>query len=268
MSQCISINMKRSRSTFVYKDDAFGDKTGLIVETSKNVFKPTNTTTLLLSTVRRHAIKSAQSTLDLGCGCGIVAVALAKLVFPYARHCASDISAEAVELTKRNAAIHDCAIDCRCGSLFVPWSGMKFDIIIDDVAAMAEPIARRSRWYPSQILSAAGRDGTRWISKILNQAHVYLEPDGQLFFPVLTLSNVNKILTLAQRNFTRVEEIAEEWYPLGPYLLPHLDLLLELMADGQIELQKRADRWHWATKIYRACSPRDEVVFGQERKMI
>lgn len=49
-----------------------------------------------------------------------------------------------------------------------------------------------------------------------------------------------------------MEKIAEEWYPLGPYLVPHLDLLLELKKDGQIELLNQDESWFWATKIFRA----------------
>ncbi|MCA9731464.1 MAG: methyltransferase [Deferribacteres bacterium] len=244
--------MKRRKTTFVYKDENFGDNTGLVIETGPNVFKPTSTTTLLLSAVRMHAKQHINSALDLGCGCGIVAVALAKVIFPRTKIYASDISEAAVALTQRNALAQECQIDCRCGSLFSPWTEMKFDLIIDDVAAIAEPIARRSRWYPSQILSAAGRDGTRWIVQVLSEAQKYLNAGGQLFFPVLTLSNQTKILDTAHKNFQHVEKIAEEWYPLGPYLVPHLDLLLELKKDGQIELLNQDESWFWATKIFRA----------------
>ena len=239
---------------FEYRDRSFGDTQGIVVATSSDVFYPTSTTNLLLDAVRRFANKDATSALDLGCGCGIVAVALAKLVLPNAALYASDISAEAVKLAKQNAEDLQLAIDCRCGSLFEPWAGMRFDLIVDDVAGMSEPIARRSRWYPPHIHSDAGEDGARWIVRILSQAPEFLTPQGQIFFPVLTFSSESRILDAARHHFASVELITEQWYPLGSDLLPHLNLIEDLMARGQIEIKKRGSRWVWATKIYRAAS--------------
>jgi methylase of polypeptide subunit release factors len=246
--------MTTSSETFEYKDKGFGDAQGIVVATNSGVFYPTSTTNLLLDGVRRLANKDATSALDLGCGCGIVAVALAKLILPNAAIYASDISAEAVELARQNAKAFHLAIDCRCGSLFEPWTGMRFDLIVDDVAGMSEPIARHSRWYPPHIPSDAGEDGARWIVRILSQAPDFLTPQGQIFFPVLTLSSESTILGAAQDHFAAVELIREQWYPLGSDLLPHMSLIEDLMAKGQIEVRKKGSRWLWATKIYRASN--------------
>jgi methylase of polypeptide subunit release factors len=243
-----------SSNTFEYKDRAFGDTQGIVVNTSPEVFYPTSTTNLLLAGVRKYADPAATSALDIGCGCGIVAVVLAKLIFPKAAIQASDISAEAVKLARRNAENLRLAIDCRCGSLFEPWAGMKFDLIVDDVAGMAEPIARHSQWYPPHIHSDAGEDGARWIVSILAQAREFLTPQGQIFFPVLTLSSEATILDAAQKHFSNVEMVAEQWYPLGNDLLPHLNLIEDLMARGLVEIKKKGSRWLWATKIYRATN--------------
>jgi methylase of polypeptide subunit release factors len=243
-----------SPDTFEYKDKNFGDTQGIVVSTNSEVFYPTSTTTLLLSGVRKLVNPSATSALDLGCGCGIVAVVLAKLILPDAKIHASDISAEAVKLAKRNAEDHQLAIACRSGSLFEPWAGMKFDVIVDDVAGMSEPVARHSHWYPPHIHSDAGEDGARWIVNILSQAPEFLTPQGQIFFPVLTLSNEAKIVETAQKYFAKVELVAEQWYPLGSDLLPHLNLIEDLMARGLVEIKKKGSRWVWATKIYLAAN--------------
>src|SRR6266542_4095576 len=238
--------------TFEYKDRDFGDMQGIVVATNSDVFHPTSTTNLLLGGVRGFANKGAASALDLGCGCGIVAVALAKVILPSAAIYASDISAEAVKLARGNAENFQLAIDCRCGSLFEPWAGMRFDLIVDDVAGMSEPIARHSRWYPPHIHSDAGEDGARWIVRILSEAPEFLTPQGQIFVPVLTLSNESRILETARNHFATVELITEQWYPLGSDLLPHLSVIEDLMAKGQVEIKKKGSRWLWATKIYLA----------------
>lgn len=244
--------MATPSETFEYRDKDLGDVQGVVVATDPDVFYPTSTTSVLLRAVRRFADRNAASALDLGCGCGIVAVALAKLILPRAAVHASDISAEAVRLARQNAASLQLPIDCRCGSLFEPWSGMKFDLIVDDVAGMSEPIARHSRWYPPHIHSDAGEDGARWIVGVLSQAPDFLTPRGEIFFPVLTFSNESRILGVARDHFSRVEMLTEQWYPIGPDLLPHMDLIEDLMARGQVEIRKKGSRWLWATRIYRA----------------
>ncbi len=246
--------MDTSAGIFEYKDRNFGDSQGIVVATGPEVFQPTSTTTLLLAGVRKIVNRDASSALDLGCGCGIVAVVLKRLILQKGAVYASDISAEAVSLTRSNAENARLSIDCRCGSLFEPWVGMKFDLIVDDVAGMSEPIARRSRWYPPHIHSDAGEDGTRWIVSILSQAPEFLNPKGQIFFPSLTLSNEPRILDTARNHFAKVELITEQWYPLGSDLLPHLNLMEQLMANGLIEIKKKGSRWLWATKIYCATN--------------
>jgi methylase of polypeptide subunit release factors len=245
--------MTNSSETFEYKDRDFGDTQGIVVATSSDVFHPTSTTNLLLAGVRGSARKGATSALDLGCGCGVVAVALGKLILPGAAIYASDISAEAVKLARENAEKFQLAIDCRCGSLFEPWAGMRFDLIVEDVAGMAEPIARHSSWYPPHIHSDAGEDGTRWIVQILSEAPEFLAPQGELFFPVLTLSAESRILDTARKHFATVGLIREQWYPLGGDLLAQLPLIQNLMAKGLIEIKQKGSRWLWATRIYRAA---------------
>lgn len=240
---------------FEYRDKHFGDTEGIVVATSDNVFVPTSTTTLLLAAVRTSVNPRWATALDLGCGSGVVAVVLKKLILPHAAVSASDISEEAVALARQNAARHGLAIECRAGSLFEPWAGRRFDVIVDDVAGMSEPVARLSRWYPPQIKSEAGEAGTRWIVPILEQAPRHLTLGGEIFFPVLTLSNEAEILRAAKSSFTRVELITEQWYPLGGELLNHWAVVEDLVARGMVTLQKRGSRWLWATKIYRATNP-------------
>ncbi len=242
---------------YVYRDDKLGPAEPLQVETSAAVFQPTSTTRLLLRALRRHALATDSSALDLGCGCGIVAIALRRYVLPTGRIGASDLSPAAVELARRNSERLGANLDVRCGSLFEPWKGFRFDLIVDDVSAVAEAIARSSSWYPPHVPSEAGDDGTRWITNVLEQAPEFLEPSGRLFFPVLTLADEVKTLAVAGARYASVTQLDEEWYPLEPDLIPRLDLLQELADRGVIQIRKRGSRWLWATKVYVASNPVD-----------
>ncbi len=247
--------MTETLTTFEYRDRQLGDTEGIVVATSPRVFYPTSTTNLLLRTVRRAITAPPGAALDLGCGCGIVAITLAKRVMPEGSVAASDISEEAVRLAERNAADNNVTVECRQGSLFEPWAGRRFDLIVDDVSGMAEEIARSSPWYPPHIPSDAGPDGTRWIGQVLAQAPDFLSPRGRLIFPVLTLSDEKKILEEAHRRFRTVRRLDEQWYPLNDDLLSRCSPLHTLAADGTITVEKRGSRWWWATRICLATDP-------------
>lgn len=242
-------------ATYMYEDKSLDPAQRLEVETSAGVFQPTSTTRLLLRAARRHLVEAWATALDLGCGCGIVALVLRRFVVPEGDVGASDVSAAAVALTRRNAALAGVDLDVRHGSLFEPWAGRRFDLIVDDVAAMAEPVARASRWYPPEVPSEAGEDGTRWIAAVLAEAPDHLTPGGRLLFPVLTLADEAKTLAVARARFRSVEMLEEEWYPLGPELAARMDLLQDLSSRGIIEIRRRGSRWTWGTKVYVASDP-------------
>jgi len=237
---------------FSYRDKKLGDTEAITVATAPDVFYPTSTTVLLLRAARRVLAppRPPRSVLDLGCGCGIVGVVLAKFLPASVRVCASDLSATAVQLARRNADRNAVRVDCRCGSLFEPWTGERFDLIVDDVAGVAEPIARLSGWYAAPVPSEAGRDGTRWILDVLDRAPEFLAPGGRLVFPVLTLSRERAVLERARARFAELDQVEEQWYPLGPDLLAHFGELEALVAEGAIRIEQRGSRWCWATRIF------------------
>lgn len=238
---------------FAYRDKKLGDVEAITVQTAPDVFRPTSTTVLLLRAARRALTPPPRSVLDLGCGSGVVAVALARHLPAGTTVCASDLSAGAVRLTEVNAQRNGVTIDCRCGSLLEPWAGSRFDLIVDDVAGVAEPLARASGWYPASVPSEAGRDGTRWILEVLDRASEYLAPGGRLCFPVLTLSREDQVIERARARFATVTQVEEQWYPLSAELLAQWALVETLAAEGCIRVEQHGSRWCWATKIFIAA---------------
>jgi precorrin-6B methylase 2 len=240
---------------YVYRDKKLGDTTPITLETAPDVFRPTSTSVLLLRAAR-HLLQeqSTTSVLDLGCGCGVVAIVLAK-VGTDAKVSASDLSAAAAKLTLKNARKNGVSVETRSGSLFEPWAGRRFSMIVDDVAGVAEPLDRLSGWYPGDVPSEAGPDGTRWILEILDQAPNYLEPGGRFVFPVITLAREDTILARARERFGSVRLLEEQWYPLTEALTPHMPLIERLVGEGRVRLQRQGSRTCWATMIYLAEEP-------------
>lgn len=226
-------------------------KEELVFETRENVFYPTGTSDLLIDACKL-TITSPRKILDLGCGCGLTGIVLAKIGLSEGSLFASDISKNAVDLAKENAARMSVDYDVRCGSLFNPWVGEKFDVIVDDVSGISDDIAEISPWYSHDVTCDAGRDGIRWINRVIEQSRNYLRPGGTFIFPLLSLSNREKILQTLKKTYSSYELILKKDWFLPEEIEAKTDILMSLSRDGSISCQKKFGRWIWSTYIYKA----------------
>jgi len=202
------------------------------------IFKPTGTSAALISAIKPH-IKGGK-LLDLGCGSGVIGAGLSHLVDDTY---ASDISDEAVLHT-----IHEYPdLLVRCGNLFEPWEDTKFDYIVDDVSGVAEEIAGVSPWFDG-VLCNSGVDGANLIVEVLKKSPDYLNKEGKLFFPVVSLSNVERILDTARQIFN-VELLSRTHFPLPSEMLKHRDMFRKLKSAG-IQFEERFGMIVFYTDIY------------------
>jgi len=47
-----------------------------------------------------------------------------------------------------------------------------------------------------------------------------------------------------------LEQVEEQWYPLGHELVAHFGEIEALVAEGAVRIEKRGRRWCWATRIF------------------
>ena len=128
--------------------------------------------------------------LDLGTGCGAVALALAT-EGDFARVVATDVSRDALEVACANhAQYHDGApVEFRAGPLYEPLGpGERFDVIVSNPPYVAsgeleelEPEVRD--WEPRRAL-AAGADGMRVLAPLIDGAPRHLASGGLLALEV------------------------------------------------------------------------------------
>lgn len=144
--------------------------------------------------------------LELGTGCGAVAISLAKELAE-AHLWATDISAGALELARLNAKRHGVSgrIQFRQGDL---WEGLKghditFDIILSNPPYVASehyhelpPEVRN--YEPRQALDG-GEGGMHYIEKIINGAVAYLRQGGWLILEMAP-DQTEEALRLLDRN--------------------------------------------------------------------
>ena len=122
--------------------------------------------------------------LDLCTGSGCLAI-LAALAFPRARIDATDLSAGALALARRNVAAHRLGdrIALHRGDLFAPLGGQRYDLILSnppyvDAKAMAK-LPPEYRHEPRMAL-AAGQDGLELVRRIVAEAPGHLTKEGGL----------------------------------------------------------------------------------------
>lgn len=222
----------------------------LNVSMSAGVFRPTYTSELCIQAIFQ-SVKTAGVTLDLGCGCGIVGIAAFKMGLANAPLYASDLSAEAMKLTRKNAAVHEIPVEVRTGSIFEPWKGMKFDLIVDDISAISEELALVSPWYSQAIPCVSGPEGIALTCQVLSQASEHLREGGALLFPALSLSAVPKLLEFAKKHFNSVEKINSQMWKLPDKMLQHLDVLKRMREEGKINFEIKFGMVLCSTEIYR-----------------
>jgi len=126
-----------------------------------------------LSRPRRRAGRA----LDVGCGAGLVALALAQRCD---RVVATDISERAVTLTRVNAALAGLDnVECRVGDLFEPVAGESFDI----VASQPPFVPREDAAAPATFLFGGPR-GDEVALRLLRGLRPSLSPGGSAFLLV------------------------------------------------------------------------------------
>jgi release factor glutamine methyltransferase len=156
---------------------------GLAFEVTPAVLIPRPETELLVElALERLPQDDARRVLDIGTGSGCIAVSLAARR-PAARVVATDVSQAALEVAARNAQRHGVRLDLRCGSLFEPVRGERFDLIVANppyIDAGDPHLAQGDlRHEPRQALTP-GADGARLLRTIVQQAAPALAHPGWL----------------------------------------------------------------------------------------
>jgi len=165
---------------------------GLKFMVDKRSLIPRPETEILVEKAIKIAASLARSTgkrieiLDIGTGSGCIAVSLAK----NAKNCkitATDISPQALELSRKNAQLHQAQIEFIQSDLFSSLSGRRFDMIISNPPYIPTPelkgLAREISFEPVLALDG-GQDGLDYYRRIVSQAHRYLKRRGFLIMEI------------------------------------------------------------------------------------
>ncbi|MDA1118596.1 MAG: peptide chain release factor N(5)-glutamine methyltransferase [Proteobacteria bacterium] len=152
---------------------------GLPLAVNPAVLIPRPETELLveLALARRPA-----SVLDLGTGCGAIALAI-KRHLPAARVVAVEASAAALAVAARNATRLALEVDLRHGLWFGPVAGERFDLVLSNPPYVAEVdphLAQGDLRFEPRSALVAGPEGLDALREIARAAPSHLNPGGWL----------------------------------------------------------------------------------------
>lgn len=139
---------------------------------------------LLRARLRPWLRRPARRILDLCTGSGCLAVLAAK-AFPRARVDATDLSAGALAVARRNVALHSLRARVRLvrSDLYGRLAARRYDLIVSNppyVDARAMRALPREYRYEPRMALAGGTDGLALVRTIVAQAAEHLEPRGLL----------------------------------------------------------------------------------------
>lgn len=159
---------------------------GLEFRVSPAVLIPRHDTEVLVAEgVKRGA--ALGSILDIGTGSGCVAIALAKAL-PRAEIFSVDVSGEALVIARENAEQNGASVHFSQGSLFEPFSGRRFDMIVSNPpyipAAELAGLQQEVRGFEPHGALDGGADGLDFYRSITAGAPQHLAPGGWLLFEV------------------------------------------------------------------------------------
>ncbi len=174
---------------------AFFEDVWVVVD--DGVYEPADDTFMLCANLD---ITSGETVLELGTGCGLVAIVAAKAG---AQVIATDQSEVAVHNAQKNVSLHKCKarVEIRQGDLFEPIrSDEQFSLLVFNppyLPGTKEDPAFDPAW-------SGGNRGYEVTERFLEQCNSHLQADGRLLLIQSSLSEPEHIQLQLERQFRKV----------------------------------------------------------------
>jgi release factor glutamine methyltransferase len=179
----------------------------LTFDVYEEVYEPAEDTFLIADILNRTAAEG-ETVLDVGTGCGILAVVASKKA---KRVVATDVNPHAVECAKRNAKANRASskVQVRLGDLFEPISETEeFGMIVFNAPYLPSTPGEHRCWKSRAW--AGGPTGRRIIDRFIKDAPNHLKFKGRILLVQSTLSDVEETLRKFQETGLDAKVVAEK----------------------------------------------------------
>ena len=117
------------------------------------------------------------------------------------------------------------------------------------MSAISSELIKISPWFKN-IPCQTSKDGTELTIKFIDQLIKYTDKNSVIFFPVLSLSNKNKILNYAKKKFQKVKSIDTIEWPLPAEMSQFKKKLKILKNKKFINYKEKYGKIICSTSIY------------------
>ena len=204
------------------KETSTGSYRGLDFSVDPEVYEPAEDTLLLADNLDA---KEAESVLEIGTGCGLIAILAAK---SGSKVVATDVNPMALECAGKNARVCGVAdlIEFKSGELFEPVGGESFDLIVFNPPYLPIP---RGQELGTQLDRAweGGPDGRAVTDRFLAELPEHLKLGGRVLLVQSSLSGVDKTIEMLEAGGLRAEIAAREKVSFEELFLVRARRLLE-----------------------------------------
>lgn len=170
------------------------------LEVPEEVYYPAEDSFLLADVIEDADIKG-KKVIDVGCGSGFLSILCALRGADVA---AVDISEEAVETSRLNAATNGVKIDAKLSDLFEKING-KYDVIIFN-----PPYLPKEEGEEGHATYTGGATGREVIERFILHCREHLNEGGRIFLLASSLTDMNKVIALLNNNGLFVKIVAKE----------------------------------------------------------
>ncbi len=159
---------------------------GLRFAVDERVLVPRPETEILVDAVREHVAGRALTVVDVGTGCGAIAIALA-VREPQLRLIATDVSRDALAVAQTNATANGALVELRIGDLLAPIAET-VDVVAANLPYLRDDDLedltgdRASLAHEPRLATVAGPDGLALVRRAIADLARVLSPDGAAFF--------------------------------------------------------------------------------------
>ncbi len=187
---------------------------GYTFTVSSEVYEPAEDTFLL---ARNLSVKENERVLDIGTGCGILAVLAAEKA---EKVVAIDINPHAVACARRNAEKNrvTAKVEVRLGHLFGAIAvDEKFDLMLFNAPYLPVEPSEGNTWLEKAW--AAGENGREVINRFIDEAPRYLAERGRILLVQSSLSDITETLKQFSKYELQAVVVDEEKVPFERIVL-------------------------------------------------